>query len=247
MVKYKLLIAYDGTNYSGWQVQPTGVSIQELLQNAIKTVIREEVVVIGSGRTDAGVHATGQVAHFKCQGVLDLCRFVRSVNALLPIEIRVLHIEEVSQDFHARYSAISKTYHYHLNIGKAASPFNRIYSWHIYEKLDVCLLKAAAALFVGKHDFTSFANQADRGSAGHNAVRTMLMLNVVEDGDNVCLEFKADGFLYKMVRNITGTLVEVATNKRSIEEISKLLRIKDRRQAGMAAPPQGLFLVSVDY
>lgn len=247
MHNYKMLIAFDGTNYSGWQIQPNGTSIQALLQNAITTLIKEETTISGSGRTDAGVHALGQIAHFKTSSPLDLYRFLQSLNALIPKDIRVLTIEEVPSDFHARYSARSKTYRYHLHLGRVENPFNRLYSWHIRENVNLDRLRASAELLIGTHNFTTFANQSYFGSAAKNPIRTMLAIDVIAEERSICLEFRADGFLYKMVRNLTGTLLEIGIGKRPVEDIPRLIMAKDRREAGMAAPPQGLFLVHVEY
>jgi tRNA pseudouridine38-40 synthase len=244
---YKMTIAYDGTHYSGWQVQPNAVSIQSLLHGAIKTIIRQDVVIIGSGRTDAGVHALGQTAHFKYCGDIDLFRFQASLNGLLPRDIRVLHVEQVPLDFHAQYSAVGKTYHYHIHQNPVQNPFGRLYSLHMREKIYCDLLQEASQLFVGEHDFTSFANEAHRGSAANDPVRTIKRLDYILEEGGFRLEFEADGFLYKMVRNIVGTLLEVSTGKRNIEEIRAIFNAKDRRQAGQAAPPHGLFLVKVSY
>jgi len=242
-----MIIAYDGTHYSGWQIQPNGISIQELLQNAVKIMIKEDVSVIGSGRTDAGVHAMGQVAHFVSSSELDLHRFIRSVNGLLPKDIRVKCIEKVSLDFHARYSACSKIYHYNISIDSTENPFNLLYSWHLFKKIDVSLLQKAALLFVGRHDFSSFANESHRGCACHDAIRIIHRLDVIVEGNVIRLEFEGNGFLYKMVRNITGTLVEVASGKRPLESVPQLIAAKDRKKAGAAAPPHGLFLMHVGY
>ena len=244
---FKLTIAYDGTAYSGWQVQPNGLTIQEILQDKIAIVLRSEVKVIGSGRTDAGVHALGQVAHFHFPDPIDLYRLRGALNALLPTDIRVYEIVEVPLDFHAQYSATGKIYHFHLHLAPVSDPFNYLYRWHVREKIDLGLLEAAAKLFIGTHDFTSFANEAHAGCAAHDAVRTLHRLDIVAQPGGVRLEFEGDGFLYKMVRNITGTLLEVAAGKRPIDDIKTIFAAKDRRKAGQAAPPQGLFLVQVHY
>jgi tRNA pseudouridine38-40 synthase len=244
---YKMIIAYDGTGYCGWQVQPNGLSIQEVLQKNMGVILRREVSVIGSGRTDAGVHAAGQAVHFHFPDPIDLYRFSASINGLLPSDIRVNNIVEVPMDFHARYSAVGKVYHYHLYLERILDPFRRLYCWHIREKTDVAALKHAANLFVGVHDFTSFANESHTGCAAHDPVRNLRRLDVVEQPGGVRLEFEGDGFLYKMVRNITGTLFEIACGKRAVESVPDLLAAKDRKRTGQAAPPQGLFLMRVDY
>lgn len=244
---YKLTIAYDGTHYGGWQVQPNATTIQQLLEAAILTITKEEVSVSGSGRTDAGVHALKQTAHFKCGKPFDMRRFHASMNGLLPIDIRVLTVEEAASDFHARYSAKSKCYHYNLCLERVQLPFQRLYSWHVGPRCDLARLREAAKLFIGERDFTSFANEAHLGSAAKDPIRNLFRFDLIEIEGGVRLELEADGFLYKMVRNIVGTLQEVSIGKRSIEEIPAIFAAKDRRVAGRAAPPHGLFLAYVKY
>lgn len=247
MNTYKLTLAYDGTAYHGWQIQPNGESVQEILQNVFQTILRHPVKVIGSGRTDAGVHASGQVAHFQSDQQLDQRKALYSLNGLLPKDIRVKAIELVSNDFHAQYSAKGKEYHYYLYLDSVMDPFKRFYCWHVHVQLDRDLLAQAAKQFVGTYNFSSFANQAHAGSAAVDPVRTIFRLDLVEIEGGLRLEFEGDGFLYKMVRNIVGTIIEVASKQRPLEDISLLLNVKDRRLAGAAAPPQGLFLVKVMY
>jgi tRNA pseudouridine38-40 synthase len=247
MLKYKLIIAYDGTLYRGWQIQHNGVSIQELLEKALLTLLRTPTPAHSSGRTDAGVHARGQVVHFTADSIGDLFRFQRSLNGLLPLDIRILSITEAAPDFHARYSAVSKEYHYHLHLERTTDPFKRLYAYHDYSPLNLEKMKLAMQLFIGTHDFSSFANKASEGSARKNPIRTIARLDLCLEPGGIRLEFEGNGFLYKMVRNITGTLLEVARGKMSIEEIPKLFEAKDRRLAPPAAPPQGLFLIKVNY
>lgn len=244
---YKLTLAYDGTHFSGWQVQPNGISIQQKLQEALHIITHESIHVIGSGRTDAGVHALKQTANFKTAKELETRRLQASLNGLLPDDIRVLNCEHAPRDFHARYSALSKSYRYHLTLSPVQLPFRKLYSWHIREHFDIRKLKQAAQLLIGTHDFTSFANEAHAGSAAHDPIRTLYRLDVIEEEEGIQLELEADGFLYKMVRNIVGVLQEVATGKRAVDEVSAILAAKDRKQAGKAAPAQGLFLVDVNY
>lgn len=244
---YKILVAYDGTKYSGWQIQPNATSIQSKIEDAVKIILKKHTRVIGSGRTDAGVHALGQVANFRVSEQVDLYRFLRSINSILPKDIRVKHIEDAPLDFHAQYSATGKIYHYRICLEKVQSPFLRLYTYHLHDKIDIHLLKEASRLFVGTHDFTSFANEAHAGSAQKNPVRTLQRLDIVMEEEGLRLEFEANGFLYKMVRNIVGTLLEVASGKRKIEEILHIMDAKDRKKAGKAAPPQGLCLIKVHY
>jgi len=244
---YKITIAYDGSEYSGWQVQPNATSIQEVLQDAFEILFKEKVLVTGAGRTDAGVHAKGQVAHFSVDEELDLHRFLVSINGLLPKDIRIKKIEKPPSDFHSRYSAKRKTYHYHLHLDRIHDPFTRKHSLHVMKKLDIELLKGAAQKFIGTHDFTSFANDASRGCAANKPVKTIFRLDVVEEPHGIRLEFEGDGFLYKMVRNITGTLLSVATGKLPLAQLDAIFEAKDRRKAPMAAPAHGLFLIHIDY
>lgn len=244
---YKMKIAYDGTDYCGWQSQPHGVSIQDLIQRALKTVTRQEVPIVGAGRTDAGVHALGQVAHFRCREPVDLHRVLYSCNALLPGDIRIMSLEEAPALFHARYSATGKIYHYHLRLDRVPDPFRRRFYAAPRAHCDVDLMRQAAPLFLGKRDFSAFANEASTGAASQNPVRTLYRLDIVPEEGGVCLEFQGDGFLYKMVRNIVGTLLEISSGKRSVTSVPDLFLRQDRRQSGMAAPAQGLFLMEVLY
>lgn len=248
MHTYKLTIAYDGTEYNGWQVQPNGSTIQETIQGVLKIILRvDRAVLIAAGRTDAGVHAAGQVAHFRHESSIDMRQVLHSLNGMLPPAIRIKKIEQVPADFHSQYHAKGKEYHYHLYLDRIMDPFKRLYCWHVYDSVDVDLLQRAAKEFIGTHDFTSFANEASEGAASRDAVRSLYRLELKPFDGGVTLEFEGDGFLYKMVRNIVGTLVDVAAQKRPLEDIAKILAAKDRRQAGRAAPPQGLFLMRVDY
>jgi tRNA pseudouridine38-40 synthase len=247
MFHYRLDVSYDGTNYGGWQVQPNAVTVQELIQKAFAVILRQDVAVTGAGRTDAGVHALQQTAHFAVPVSIDPFRLRGSLNGLLPADIRVLRVLPVPSDFHARYSAVGKIYHYEIHLGGVVSPFKRLYCWQVKQKIDVEVLRQAALQFIGTHDFTSFANEAHMGCAARDAVRTISKLDVVVEGDAVSLKFEGDGFLYKMVRNITGTLVECAAGRFAPSHIAAILAAKDRRLAGTAAPSHGLFLVRVNY
>ncbi len=244
---YRLLIAYDGSNYGGWQVQPNALSIQELIQTTLSKILRIPTNVTGSGRTDAGVHAFGQVAHFSHQEPIDLKKLALSLNGLLPPDIRIRSISEVDSNFHARYSAKGKIYHYHIHLDPIHSPFSKMYRYHVPHPVNLELLAQAATLFVGTHDFTSFSNQAHRGSAAHDPIRTISRIEIVPQDGGVRLEFEGNGFLYKMVRNIVGTLLEVSNGKIPLEKIPEIFAAKNRSQAGTTAPPHGLFLFEVKY
>lgn len=244
---YKLNISYDGTNYCGWQTQPNGTAIQEVIEKHLATILKQKTPIIGSGRTDAGVHAFGQVANFHFSSPIDLYRLHGSLNGLLPQDIRIKSIEEVPLDFHAQYSPKGKTYHYHLHLDRVQNPFKRLYSLHVREQIDLTILKEAAKDFIGTHDFTSFANEAHLGTASRDPIRTLRRLDVVDQEGGVRLEFEADGFLYKMVRNIVGTLLDISSGKLQKQKLKSIFNSKDRRNAGKAAPPHGLFLMHVDY
>jgi len=238
-------IAYDGTRYSGWQIQPNSTSIQGLIENALQTVLKIPIRIIGAGRTDAGVHALGQVAHFSYEGSLNCHQIGYALNGLLPYDIRVKELFPTLTSFHAQYSALSKEYHYHLWLEKIVDPFVRLYRHHLYDKrFSLTLLQEATFHFLGTHDFATFANV---GGSVSTTVRTLKRLDLVEQEGGIRLEFEGDGFLYKMVRNLVGTLLEIATGRRSASEISLLLAAKDRRKAGPAVSPRGLFLIKINY
>lgn len=246
-VKYRLLISYDGTRYSGWQVQVEALSIQCAVEGALSTALRAPIRIVGAGRTDAGVHAIGQVAHFCFDGPCDPYKLLRSLNALLPPDIRIRAIERADPDFHARYSAVGKIYHYYLEFGPTCDPLRRLWCTHIPYPIDQSLLAQGAALCVGKRDFTSFAHKAHSGSAARGAVRHLVRLDVVEIPGGVCLQFEANGFLHKMVRNLVGTLLDVAKGKLEVHHIPEIFAARDRKRAGQTAPPQGLCLMQVLY
>lgn len=248
MLTYKLTISYDGTVYSGWQIQSNALSIQQIIRDKLALLTQiSDLNLVGSGRTDAGVHAAGQAAHFRCEKKLDIFRFLHSLNALLPKDIRILSMGLVDNEFHARYSAIGKEYHYCIHLDRVMDPFRRHYCWHFHQPLDIGLLQIAAPLFIGTHDFTSFSNETHKGPASRNAVRHLTRLDCCQVKGGIRLEFEGDGFLYKMVRNIVGTMVQVASGIRHIEEIPLIFAAKDRCAAGPAAPSQGLFLFNVKY
>lgn len=247
MRRYKLIISYDGTNYAGWQVQNTGLAIQPLVQKALETTLRHPLDLTGSGRTDAGVHALGQVAHFDTDVSVTNGKLRLSLNALLPPDIRIMNIEEVDPTFHARYTAESKIYHYHLHLEATHDPFTRLYRYRVPGSLNWDSIHKAIPHLLGTHNFTSFANEPGKGSASRDPVRTLLRLDCIPQKGGIRLEFEANGFLYKMVRNITGTLLDIGAGRIQPEEIPFIFEAKDRKRAGACAPPHGLFLVRVLY
>ena len=244
MKNYKLTIAYDGTNYNGWQKQLKGKTIQDYLEKSIAILVKHDVHVIGSGRTDAGVHALAQIAHFHNMKDIDFYLFLKSINGILPRDIRVTDICYAPMDFHARYSAKGKIYQYHLCLDRFQCPFNEKYSYHVTQDIDLVLMKEAAKLFIGTHDFTSFTN---KGGASNVKIRTIKRIDFIDEKGGCYLEFEGNGFLYKMVRNIVGSLLDVAMGKKKKEDITFMLSAKDRRIAGKAAAAKGLFLAKVFY
>ncbi|NGX62917.1 MAG: tRNA pseudouridine synthase A [Candidatus Anoxychlamydiales bacterium] len=247
MNKYKLIISYDGTNYFGWQIQKNKITIQEIIQKVLKKILQENITIYAAGRTDAKVHATGQVAHFTSKKEINLKQFLFSLNSLLPPDIRVLKIFEVDSKFHARFSAKGKIYRYHLSMLDIQTPFSRLYSYKTVDKIDIDLLKKASFSFLGRHDFSSFANKQYQGSALNSPIKTIKRIDIIENKNEIILEFEADGFLYKMVRNIVGAMLSCASKKMPIENIEKILKAKDRKLSAAPASAHALFLVKVLY
>jgi tRNA pseudouridine38-40 synthase len=245
--RYKLKLAYDGSRFKGWQVQPGAPTVQQTLQEVISTIVREPVGCTGAGRTDAGVHALGQVAHMNLSEPFDPARLLRSTNCLLPPDIRCLSIEPAEPTFHARKSARSKTYRYHIQGGPYHHPLRRSTSLYCRHPLDLDAMRTAASLYVGTHDFTSFANSPREGAVSRGAVRTLLRCDIQEEPGGYYLDVEGTGFLYKMVRNLVGTLLEIGKGRRPVNDVVQLLQDKDRVKAGAAAPAHGLFLFSVSY
>ena len=253
----KITLSYDGTRYVGWQRQASGESVQGLLEEAVARFEGNAVTVHGAGRTDAGVHALGQVASMQVTCDHPIETLARGLNAWLPSDIRVVKIENAAEDFHARFSARSKTYRYLLRNASPVSPFERAYVWHVPETLDVSAMQAAATVLVGTHDFSSFCSA---GSNVRDGVRTVSRsvihyidadlvpyISTREEHTLLAYEVSANGFLRHMVRAIVGTLVEIGEGRRSAASMAKLIAAASRAQAGATAPPQGLFLVGVDY
>ncbi|MDN3508699.1 MAG: tRNA pseudouridine(38-40) synthase TruA [Candidatus Neptunochlamydia sp.] len=242
MMKYRINLSYDGTHYSGWAIQPNSTSIQQLIQEVLQTILGVETPIIGSGRTDAGVHARLQVAHFSHPENLNLSSLHYSLNEILPKDIRIHEILPVDEEFHARFSVKKKIYRYYLLT--VQDLFNYRYAYYVDTPLNLDLLKKALPLLVGTHDFSAFASS---GCGAKNPVKTLYQLDILALERGFCLLFEGDGFLYKMVRNITGTLLEIATHKRSLEDLQRILTSKDRTQAGQTAPAHALFLHHVEY
>lgn len=245
MRQIKLVIEYDGTNYHGWQIQPEVRTIQEEISKKISQMTGEKVTLLGAGRTDAGVHAWGQVACFKTSSQIPLEGFYRGLNSLLPPDIVIKSVAEVAENFHPQFNARSKIYQYVILNQKAPSAIHRQFSWHVPFPLDIMAMQKAADCLVGRRDFSSFQAADDEPT---QPVREIIWAqwSVREE---VFLDFfiEADGFLKHMVRNIVGTLVDVGRGKISVADFQNIIEAKDRRLAGMTAPPQGLFLVAIKY
>ncbi|MCP9456187.1 MAG: tRNA pseudouridine(38-40) synthase TruA [Nitrospira sp.] len=240
----KLTLEYDGSSYAGWQRQPNRPTIQEAVETAIERVTQTTVSVIGAGRTDAGVHALGQVASFRIERHLPPHNWVRALNAYLPDSITVLAAELMPDTFHARYSAVGKLYEYRIFNRPERPALNRLFCWHIRKPLDEVDMCRAAARLIGEHDFSSFQTQPTNND---DPVCRLRRLAVIREGHHLRIEAYADRFLKQMVRSIVGTLVEVGLGKRPPEAVESILNARDRSSAGKTAPPNGLFLVRVDY
>jgi len=244
MRNLKITLAYDGTRFVGWQRQVEGESIQGLLEEALAKFEGGPVTVHGAGRTDAGVHALGQVASANVTFEHPTDTLVRALNAQLPADVRVKDVAEAPSDFHARFSARSKTYRYQMRSGTVADPFTRAYVWHVGERLDIDTMRSAAASLLGTHDFGAFQCA---GTPTSSSVRTITRSEILEERDVIAYEVTGDGFLRHMVRSIVGTLVEIGRGWRPAESMAQLTAGGTRAQAGATAPPHGLFLVRVDY
>lgn len=250
----KLTLAYDGTDYVGWQRQANGVSIQAVLEDALARIEDRRVTLAGSGRTDAGVHALGQVASVRLCCPLNEQELIRALNSMLPRDIRVLCVERAELDFHARYAALSKTYRYRVVTSKVLSPFEQRYSWHVTRALNCVPMRDASNLMCGRHDFSAFQVGEP---VSPPTIRTIFKFEMqsssVKPGDEVnggsviTFEITGDGFLRHMVRSIVGTLVQVGSGKRDLSTIERALRLGDRTEVGPTAPARGLFLVRVNY
>jgi tRNA pseudouridine38-40 synthase len=240
-----MIVAYDGAPFAGWQSQSHRNTIQDHLERAFERVAGEPVRVHGAGRTDAGVHALAQCAHVDLAKLLAPTRWLEALNALLPPAIRVMRCQYVSNDFHARLSAKGKIYRYRIWSAPVLPPFEYRRAWHIERQLDLKVLKKAAQHFVGTHDFAGFA--ANRGKPAKSTIRTIYSVRVRQKGPYVTIEFNGDGFLYKTVRLIVGSLVKCALGKMRIEDIVARLDSGQTGAARFAAPAEGLFLVRVRY
>jgi tRNA pseudouridine38-40 synthase len=247
-LKFKLVIAYDGANYEGWQVQKTGTGVQQKLEEALRRIFPSVSRVHGSSRTDTGVHALGMVAHVEIprgEFNMPLEKLGLAINAHLPEDIRVVSAARAAGDFHARFDATGKQYRYFVWNDRAMNPLLRAQAWHVPHPLDLAAMRVAAKLFLGKHDFKSFA--ATRKYEMESTVRTLKRCEIKKAGPLLTFYIEGDGFLYKMCRGIVGTLVQVGRGKFQTEDIRHILSARDRRVAGMTAPAHGLVLWKVFY
>jgi len=249
MRSLKLILSYDGSEFSGWQVQPGPPTIQGTLASCIGRVTGEKVLPQGSGRTDAGVHALAQVATFATESPVPCKNFVKALNDILPPAIRVLDVAEVAADFHARQAAHAKTYRYRIHRAAICPPFLARYVWHYPYPLDENAMRAAASIVIGEHDFTSFAAvDPERGREEEDAsVRTISASAWESQSDELVYTVRGSGFLHHMVRNLVGTFVLVGKGRLDAAGLQRILAARNRSAAGATAPASGLYLVSVEY
>lgn len=244
MKRVKLTVAYDGTNYHGWQIQPNGNTIEEELNRHLSELLKEEIKVTGASRTDAGVHALGNVAVFDTKAKMPAEKISYALNTRLPADIRIQDSSEVAADFHPRFCDTVKTYEYRILNRRFPDPTKRLYSFFYYYPLDVQRMKEGAAYLVGEHDFRAFCTMKPELE---NTVRTIYSLDVEKTGDMIVLRVTGSGFLYNMVRIITGTLIRVGGGFYEPEYVRTILESRDRALAGETARPEGLTLVEIKY
>ena len=245
MRRIRIFVAYDGTNYCGWQIQPNGITIEEKLNKALNRLTGEDIRVIGASRTDSGVHALGNVAVFDTESPIPPERFSYALNQRLPEDIVVVKSDEVPLDWHPRYQdKISKTYEYHIYNAQMPNPLKTRYCTFVSFPLDIGAMREGAKYLIGAHDFVSFCNVR---TDVEDTVRTIYSLDILPVGDEITIRIQGNGFLYNMVRIIVGTLVRVGRGFYTPEQVQEILEAKNRKAAGVTAPPQGLFLVGIEY
>lgn len=244
MKRIKLVVAYDGTNYCGWQIQPNGLTIEEVINRKISELLKEEIQVIGASRTDSGVHALGNVAVFDTNTRIPAEKISYALNQRLPQDITIQSSIEVSSDFHPRHCNSIKTYEYRILNRKFPMPLERLYSYFVYMPLDVLAMKKAAEYIVGEHDFKSFCSTR---SQVENTVRRIDSLTVTKENDMIIIRIMGNGFLYNMVRILVGTLMKVGLGVYPPEYVKEILEACDRSKAGPKVPGRGLTLVKIDY
>lgn len=245
MRRVRLVVAYDGTNYCGWQIQPNGITIEEVLNREISRLTREEIRIIGASRTDSGVHALGNVAVFDTASSIPPERMAYALNQRLPGDIVIVRSDEAASDWHPRYQdEIAKTYEYHIYNAPMPNPLKRNYSAFVSFPMDAEKMRKGAEYLVGEHDFVSFCNIRTNVS---DTVRTVYSITVVQNGPDIVLRITGNGFLYHMVRIIAGTLIRVGRGFYAPEKVKEILEEKKRTAAGVTAPASGLVLVGIDY
>lgn len=244
MKRVKLTIAYDGTNYCGWQIQPNGITIEEVINKALQKLTGEAILVIGASRTDSGVHAMGNVAVFDTETTIPPERIAMALNQRLPEDIVIVKSEEVALDFHPRYCDCSKTYEYHIINTRIPIPTKRLTNYFVSYNLNLDHMREAASYLVGEHDFVSFCNVR---TDVENTVRTITALDIIENGNEITIRITGNGFLYNMVRIIVGTLIRVGRGFYTPEKVKEILEAKDRKAAGVTAPAHGLMLMEINY
>lgn len=244
MKRVKLTVAYDGTNYCGWQVQPNGITVQEILNQCLSEFTGEKIETIGASRTDAGVHALGNVAVFDTEMRMPGDKFSFALNQRLPEDIRIQKSEEVEMDFHPRYVKSEKTYEYHILNRRFPIPTERFYSHFTYIPLDIERMREAASYLIGEHDFKSFCGT---GAQVKTTVRTVKEIQIEKNEDKITIRITGEGFLYNMVRIIAGTLMDIGGGLYPPEKMQEILAAKDRKKAGPTAPARGLTLMKIQY
>lgn len=245
MARYKIIIEYDGSNYVGWQRQPKHISIQGKIEEGFSNLSKDKITIFASGRTDAGVHALKQVAHFDLETRLTSFQIMMSLNDYLKKEgIAIVHCEEIREDFHSRFDAKMRHYQYRILNRRAKATIDKNRVWQIPFELDLEEMKKASKYLIGKHDFTSFR---DSQCQAQDPIRAIKKITITKEGDLILLDFSALSFLHHMVRNIVGTLVMAGGGKINADEMKNILEAKDRTKSGKNAPPWGLYFVGVDY
>lgn len=244
MRNIKLTIEYDGTNYNGWQRQKSGIGVEQVVEKAIKKVVHEEIELYGASRTDSGVHALGQVANFKTNSVMPIEKIPFALNSILPGDIVIRNAQEVSDDFHSRFSTTGKKYRYTILNDRYRSAFSRTTSYFVPSELDFEAMKKSCKYFIGTHDFDAFKSS---GSSFKTTVRTIYSAELVKNENYIEFYISGGGFLYNMVRIIVGTLLNVGRGKIMPEEIEEIIQSKDRKRSGKTAPAHGLCLMEVYY
>lgn len=244
-MRYAMIVEYDGGAYSGWQRQKNHISVQEEIEKALSRLFGEKITIVGSGRTDKGVHAEGQVAHFDIDTQMSTFRMKGSLNSFLPKDIQIREINKVADDFHAQYDAKRKTYEYKAFISRIKQPLKRNYYIQIVPPVDIELIKECAKKIVGKHDFLAFS--VDNNQERLNTVREIYSLEIEVQGEDIIFTIEGNGFLYKMVRTIIGTLIWIGKGKLPPDVIDKMFETGSRCLGGKTMPPNGLVLKSVEY